>query len=149
MATAALPYMEAIVGRYLREWPAVNDLVGNRVAGKFPSSTTDPWVVVRLLDPNNAGASSEFEHLVEYMLQIDCYAGEGEGGADGGGQDEAWAIAATVRAALVEMPSAVLEEVDVTAVTFSSMPRVQDTDFKPARQRYALTAHVYAHPADG
>lgn len=140
MSVALLPNIEATVGRYLRDHEAVQAIVGTRVGGKTPATTDKPWVSVILIDPRNAGASSQFEHLVEHMVQLDCYAGEQ------GGQAEASLLARTVRAAMVAIPDVDHDNVVVSVVTFSGMPRVPDTNFKPTRERYALTAHVYAHP---
>jgi hypothetical protein len=130
---------EAIVGSYLREHP---DLIAieARVLGSAPKKTGKPWVRTTLLDPENVTGTNQVEHLVAYYMQLDCYAGSE------GGQPAAFRLAKAVRAALVDITKAELEGAVATDVEFPSMPRIPDTDFEPARERFVLDACVYMHP---
>jgi uncharacterized protein DUF3168 len=130
---------EAIVGSYLREQPDIKSLEA-RVLGKTPDTTEKPWVRVTLLDPANVTGTRKVEWLVAYYLQLDCYAGAT------GGQTEAFKLAKAVRAALVALPGSDLDDGVATDAEFLSMPRIPDTDFSPARERYVLDAEVYLHP---
>lgn len=128
--------MEKIASDYLRTRPAVEALSA-RVVGKTPSSTVDPWVRVTRLEATN-DPSSKVEHLIAYLLQLDCYAGEE------GGQPEANSLGRSVRAALVEMPGIVGGAV-VTSARIAGDIRLPDGDFEPARERVVLTARIHAH----
>jgi len=80
------------------------------------------------------------EHLIDNLLQLECYAGSGPNG-----QEEARELATEIRAALAAM-SGTFDGAVVTGVRFAGMARVPDQGLEPARQRYILTAHVYMHP---
>jgi len=135
--------MAAITCEYLRDYSGVAALVGERVATRSPApdDLDEPWVRVTPLDPENVTGTSRVEWLVSYYLQIDCYAG-----AENRFHEEAFDLARTVRAALVDMPGAFLEEAVVTDIGFASMPPRPDTDLTPARERFILDAEIYAHP---
>jgi len=128
-----IPDAEAIVASYLREE------IGERVVGKTPSDISTPWVRITQLDAVNE-SSSRPERLVDFILQLDCFAGNEIEGA----QEEASDLARAVRAALAGMEGPQDGGV-VTGVRFAGMPRVPDDSIEPARERYALTAHVYMH----
>jgi hypothetical protein len=136
-----IPDIEKIVSGYLRELAELQDLDA-RVVGKTPGSTTAPWVRVTKLDAPNV-SNARVEHLIAYLVQFDCYAGVK------GGQPEANALAALVRAALIALPATP----DLGAVVTSSVivgdGRIPDTDFEPARERVILTATVHMHPTAG
>lgn len=138
-----IPFAEEIVSTYLRQHENVEALDA-RVAGQTPPNQSRPWVRVTLLDAANVSSTAQAEHLVDFMLQLDCYAGKVATEAHEG-QAEASLLARTVRAALVEMPGADLDAI-VTSVTFSGMARIPDPSFEPARERVVLTASVVAHP---
>jgi hypothetical protein len=121
---------ELTVGAYLR------GRVDTRVVGRTPSDTSGTWVTVTMLDGRAVG-DHRSDHLVDYLLQFDIYAG---------GRPELWPLVNGVREALREMPG-VHDGVVVTGVRFAGMARIPDTDFKPARERVILTATVWAHPA--
>lgn len=133
-----IPDAEAICGAYLREQDSLVALSVN-VATQLPRTFTRPWVRVIQLD-NPAVNGSRTDHLIEYMLQFDCYAGSE------GGSPEASLVTRTVREALRALPQASLDDAVVTGVQFISCPRIPDTDFEPARERYALSALVWMHP---
>jgi hypothetical protein len=134
-----IPDGEKITSRYLREHADVAALV-DRVVGKTPDTTSTPWVRLTQLDATNAPGSRR-EHLISYLLQLDCYAG-----ADGG-QPEAKLLARTVRAALELMPDATHDGAVCTSVRIVGDVRRPDTDFEKARERVILTAIVHLHAA--
>lgn len=131
-----IPDAEKIVGKYLREH---EDLValGARVVGKTPDTTSTSWIRLTQLDDRAVG-NSRADHLIEFMLQFDCYAGKT------GGQPEASLLARTARAALADMPGAHADAV-VTGVQFLSGARLPDTAFEPARERFVRTVLVWMH----
>lgn len=139
MSGVELVNAEAVVGAYLRTHPAVVALEA-RVLGETPDSTDKPWVQVTLINPSNETRNRQVEWLVGYYLQLDCYAGKD------GGQSEAYSLASAVRSALVAITTVELDDAVATDVEFLTMPRIPDTEFEPARQRYVLDAIVYMHP---
>lgn len=126
------------MSRYLREHDAVEAL-GARVVAKTPDNVETAWIRVTQLDDRAVG-DSRSDHLIEFMLQLDIYAGRN------GGQPEASLLNRTVREALKEMPGE-HDDAVVTGVRFVSAPRIPDDQFEPARERYARTIIVWAHPA--
>lgn len=137
-----IPDAEKIVGDYLRTDPAVVAL-GAKVAGQMADSR-GPWVKITQLD-DTAVNGSRTDYLIEFMLQLDCYAGRDATAAEVGHR-EASLLSRTVRQALREMPDAQLNDAVVTGVEFVSNPRIPDTDFEPARERYARTVLIWMHP---
>jgi hypothetical protein len=93
------------------------------------------------LDAANEAISTP-EHLINYLLQFDCYAGNGENG----GQKEASDLAGTIREALDQMPRVGVEGATVTSVRFTGHARMPDTGFEPARERFIIDAVVILHP---
>jgi hypothetical protein len=114
------------------------DAIGARVVGDSPRDKSIPWVRLTQLDAQNEYDSAP-EHLIDFMLQLDIYAGEENG------QGEAHDLAVAVRTALHAMPDSDHEGGVVSCVRFTGMPRLPDTAMEPARQRYILTARVYIH----
>lgn len=132
-----IPDAEKLVSNYLRNHFDVAALAA-RVVGKTPATTTTAWVRVTQLAAN-ADLDSRADHLVNFMVQLDCYAGST------GGQPEANLLARTVREALHEMPDETFVDAVVSSARFVGMLRLPDQDFEPARERVVLTAQVYAH----
>ena len=131
----AIPDLEKVASDYLRTYAALVSL-GARVVGKSPSNTDAPWVRVTQLD---ASSDHRSDHLVDYLLQLDCYAGRT------GGQPEANSLGRSVRKALVEMPDA-SHSAEVSGVMITGHARVPDTDVdEPARERVVISAVVWAH----
>lgn len=129
---------ELIVSQYLQA------ALATRVVGRTPSNTSGTWITLTQLDARAVG-DHRSDHFVDYLLQLDVYAG---------GRPELWPLAHAARAAMRGLPGVrtatgpddeTLEAV-VTGVVFSGMARIPDTDFEPARERVVLTASVYAHP---
>lgn len=129
-----IPDIEKLVTNHLKAE------VTTRVFGETPSNQETPWVKVTQLDPRTIG-SEQADYFHAFYMQLDCYAG-GNGAQY---QGEASLLARQARAALVAMPEETFTDAVVTAVTFGSCPRIPDTEFDPARQRYILDVYVYAH----
>ncbi len=127
-----IPDGEALVTAYL------DAQTGERIVSRTPSDTSTSWVRLTQLDAANE-ANSTPEHLIEYFFQLDCYAGKS------GGHAEASTLVRTIRAALVAMPENGVDGATVSKVRFSGMPRIPDTAFEPARERFVLDAHVWMH----
>lgn len=127
-----IPDAESILTAYLAAQ------TGKRIVGETPSDLGAAWVRLTLLDASNE-ANSRPEHLIDNLLQLECYAGSGPDG-----QEEARGLAVDVRAALADL-SGPVDDAVVTAVRFAGMARVPDVALEPARQRYILTVHVYMH----
>lgn len=133
-----IPHGRKICADFLRAHDAVAAITG-RVVTRTPDETDEPWVRVTRLDAANE-VGSRPEHLIDFMIQLDCYAG-GEHGTDGG-LPEAELLARTVRAALFDdLPG----NAGVTAVRIVGDTQLPDTAFEPARDRIALTALVWMH----
>jgi hypothetical protein len=102
-----------------------------------------PWVRVTQLDGTDIGG---LEHLIDYLVQLDCYAGK-DAMDDHVGQAEASLLARTVRAVLKAAKGQTIGDAVITNVGFQGMPRIPDPDFEPARERYVLTATIHLHAA--
>lgn len=135
-----IPDGEKIIGKYLRDDTGL-DALHTRVVGNTPSSIDASWIRVSLLDATDAGGRSE--HLISYLVQIDCFASKA--GVGGSQQAEASLIARTARAALHVMPDATHDGAIVTSVVIVGMARIPDTAFEPARERVSLTATIFMH----
>jgi Protein of unknown function (DUF3168) len=130
---------EKIVGAYLRQQPAIEELKAS-VLGATPDSTANPWIRVTLIDVDNYSGTRRVEYLMGYYLQLDCYAGAT------GGQAEAWALATAARSALVAAPNADIVGALVTDVEFRTMPRSPDPELQPTRDRYIIDLMVTMRP---
>lgn len=132
--TTLSPYIEKIVSDHLRSHADVQTL-GARVVGKTPENTDTPWVRVTQLGGRDEDVPG---HFVSYLVQLDCYAGKS------GGQPEANLLQRTVRAALTEI-GGVHGDAVVSGAMVVNAARIPDEDFEEARERFALTANVWAH----
>lgn len=132
-----IPDIEAPLTSYLKAQQSIIDLEA-RVLEKTPSNIERPWVRIVQLDAKAVGGSRS-DHLIDWMVQFDCYAGKD------GGHREASALTRAVRAELVALHEREAEGVVVTGVEILSCPRIEDTDFEPARQRFSLTATIWGH----
>ena len=139
MTVEVIPDAEQIVIQHLREHP---DVVATnaRVSSKTPTTFKSPWVRVTQLDAANV-TNSPVEHLVNYFLQFDCYAGEGTQNP----QLEASQISRIVRSVLHAMPQAEIAGVVVTQVIFTSHARIPDEVMEPRRERYVLYCEARMH----
>lgn len=126
--------IEMVVGAYLRGHDDVLDIT-DRVMTRTPPTTDEAWVRLTLLTDEQRSTSLYF---VASVLQVECYAG------NAGGQSEASVLARTVRDALDDMPQAQLEDAVVTSVV-SSMRRMPDDVFEPARERYIIQSTITHH----
>lgn len=131
-----IPDGKKITADYLRVHSAVAAL-GVRVVGKTPDDRETPWVRVTQVDARNTPGSIPL-HLINYMLQLDCFVGEGAG------QPQARNLANTVLDALDQMPG-VRSGKTVSAAYPVGMTELFSTDFEPARDYVALTAEVLIH----
>jgi hypothetical protein len=127
---------EKLVSNYLRHRTDVTALQ-TRIVGKTPNDTDRSWVRVTQLDAAQ-GQQDIADHLVEFYFQLDCFAGRE------GGQPEASLLARTIRAALTEIPAEHSEGI-ATGARINGSARIPDTDFEPARERFTITATVWAH----
>lgn len=137
-----LPDVEALVGGWLTADPDFAALDA-RVAARTPDSMTRPWIRVTLLAQTDDLASG-LDYLVDFTLQLDCYAGATAQAAFTGRQ-EAWRLAATARSVLKGRQGTQADGVAVTRVAFTGHARAPDAMFEPARERYILTAEVMLH----
>lgn len=138
MTSALIPDGLAVVVERLNASSAVLAIT-ERIATSPPRGYDEPWVRVTQIDASNS-PQSQFEHLIEFILQIDCYAGKT------GGSVEASLLARTVRAEVIAMPHATYDDVVVSNARVLSMPSIPDRAIEPARERYALTASIHMHP---
>lgn len=137
-----LPDVEALVGGWLTASPLITGMDA-RVAARTPDSMTRPWVRVTLLTAEDDPAS-QVEYLVDYGLQLDCYAGSTSMAAYTG-RAEAGLLARRVRAVLKAQQGVSADGVVVTRVRFPGFARLPDTAYEPARERYVITVEVLAH----
>jgi len=137
MSATVIPDAEKFVGEFLRSHPDIV-LLDARVAGRLPTAFVKPWVKVQQIDATSRTGS--VEHLINYLLQFDCYAGEGDNG-----QAQASLLSRTVRSILHGMQDQVIDGVTVSQVTFTSHARIPDEAFEPWRERYIIDAEVTAH----
>lgn len=112
------------------------------VVPETPDDTSEPWVKVIQIDSAQI-SGMDADTFNVYFLQLDCYP-SGDGVEH---QEEASDLARETRAALVAMPDATHTDAVVTAVRFGGSRRMPDEEFEPPRQRYIISANVYAHPA--
>lgn len=133
--------IEKLVAGYLRDHEDIEAL-DTRIRATTPGAQTGgtvlPWVRVTMLDTRRVTRSN---WLINYLVQLDVYAGAT------GGQPEAVLHARTIDDVLDRMPGPHDDGV-VTKVT-TSMLRLPDGDFEPARERIVLTAEIHAHPVPG
>jgi hypothetical protein len=142
MTLTVLPNIEAIVGTVLRTHPDIAAL-GVNVAGRTPATTTGPWIRVTLIATLDS-ATSQIEHLVQYVVQVECFAGKTATDSFTG-QAEAWNLKAAARAVLKSTEGTTVAGAVITQVTFSGDSRIPDTSMEPARERYILVVEIRAH----
>jgi glucose-6-phosphate dehydrogenase assembly protein OpcA len=123
---------EKLISGYLRSE------TGERLVGKTPSNTDEAWVRLTQLDAR-AIDDHRSDHLIQYYVQLDCYASED------GGQPEANLLGRTIREALVDMPNHSHADGTVTGVSIRGHGRSPDPDFEPARERVIIMAFVWVH----
>jgi hypothetical protein len=140
-----IPDAEALLGTLIREHPDVV-AIGANASGIVPSTTAKPWVRVTQLDARKVPGERP-DYLVDYMVQLDCWAGTDAMDAHAG-QAEASTLARTVRAVLDEAQGQTLDdEAILTYALVTNMARVPDEEFEPARERFAITASICMRPA--
>lgn len=139
-----IPDAEVLIGGWLRTHPDIMDLDA-RVAPRTPDSTSKPWIRVTVIDDGDSTVGHD--HLIEYMVQLDCYAGN-EAMAAYTAQAEASLLYRTARAVLKSKKGTRSDGVVVTSVECRGA-RVPDTSVEPARERFLATATVMAHAVQG
>jgi hypothetical protein len=139
---AVLPNIEAIVGSILRTHSDIAAL-GANVAGRTPATTTGPWIRVTLMAATDS-TSSQIERLVQYVIQLECFAGKAATDSFVG-QAEAWGLKAATRAVLKSIEGTITGGAVITEVTFLGDSRIPDTTMEPARERYILLVAIRAH----
>lgn len=132
-----LPDIEALVGNALRNHDAIQALDA-RVGRRKPRTTTRPWIRVTKLDGIDR---SGIEHLIAYLLQIDCFAGQDTATP----AEEAQLLSASARAVLKALQGTVIEQVAIGRVRFTGDLPAPDNTMEPARERYVLTVEIVAH----
>lgn len=142
MSVETILDLEQITGTYLRAHPDIVALDA-RVAGQLPKTFTKPWVRVTQIDALNATDNLRAEHLVSYLMQLDCYAGAETDNA----QSQASTLGRTVRGVLVDMQDQTLDGAVITGCAVRNDARLPDLDFDPPRERRVLTMEIWAHRA--
>lgn len=138
----AIPDAEALVAGWLRDDVSI-EAMDARVASETPKTMQRPWIRVTQLDATD-DARSSIEHLLTFMVQLDCYAGEIATTAHAA-PAEASLLARRARAVLKDTCGQVLDGVVVSQVRFTGHLRLPDTTMEPARQRVIVTAEVTLH----
>ena len=133
-----IPFMEKILGDYLRSAPDVAAIVGDRVATKNPRTLDDPWVRVTVYDDPPTGRSSA-DHHIAFHVQLDCFAGKE------GTQSEASLLARTVRSLLGEMVRHDFDGAALSGAKATGSRFLPDENFDPDMDRYVVTGIVWAH----
>lgn len=123
---------------HLRDQESVTDIVSRRLVVSTPKDISTPWVRVVKLD---ALSTDPADHLTDFLLQLDAYAGES------GGHPEAVRLGRAVRAALGNMPG-VHDGAVVTGVQIRGDNESPDTDLKPPRDHVRLTVQVWAYTSE-
>lgn len=141
MTLATLPDVESLVGSWLTSHPDIAAM-NARVAARTPDSMTRPWVRITLLVADDVARG--LDYLVDFTLQLDCYAGSTAMAAFTG-RLEAWLLASRVRAVLRSKEGTVADGVVVSRVAVPGHARLPDTAYEPARERYVLTTDILLH----
>jgi methionine synthase I (cobalamin-dependent) len=127
MSLTLIPDIEKVCADYLRAHADVVAL-NTRIRVTTPPDKSTSWVLITKID---APQVNHPDHLVQFMVQFDCYAGAT------GGVPEVNTLERTVRAVLGTLPNA--------GVQILGGPRQVDTGMEPARDRVILTAYIWAH----
>jgi hypothetical protein len=139
-AVAQIPDLERIAGDFLREHPGIQPLA--RVSGTLPKSFASAWVKVCQLDARPEQTFTA-EHLISYLIQLDCYAGSDPEGA----QAQAATLARAARAAIHQLAGQTVDGAAVGRVAVTADARIPDTSFAPPRERRIVTVEIHAHVA--
>lgn len=137
-----IPFIEKVLGDYLRGRSDVSAITGTRVATKTPPTLDDPWIRITLLDDPPVGKSTA-DHLIAFYADIECFAGRK------GSRSEANLLARTVRAALGEIKDGEYTETVISGARVEGSRPRPDTIFEPTMDRYIVTATIWAHAAVG
>lgn len=130
-----VPDVEAVLVAHLKADDAVAAIT-DRVTTATPSSITEPWVRVTLID--SPSTTKPVDHALECYVQVDCFAGKS------GNSVSASLLARTVRQSLstaheISHAGAVVSGADL------SHSHAIDTSVEPAMHYYSVTGRVWMH----
>jgi hypothetical protein len=131
-----IPDGKRIVADYLREDARVASFTSS-VRTTSPSDTSHAWVKITQISALQA-PEDPTDHLIEFVLQFDCYAGKM------GGPPEAADLSYAVRDALVALRGSQNGAV-VTAARILEHSDLPDETFEPERERMIVTSSVFMH----
>jgi hypothetical protein len=145
MDLRVMPDAKELVAAYLRDQPEVQALLEDRVYGEIPDPAVYPLAVLTVVP--SAGQAVR-ERLDEVHLQVDAWSMLRE---EGGSPEEAQAIAAVLRAAILAeeritgaQPVAV--PIAVVQGTRDVMGPQELPDPVTARPRYLFEVAIFLHP---
>lgn len=137
MTVGIAPDIEVIVKDFLRGQAAVQAL-NTRFVSEHPKEgdRDQSWVLVAdLADPGD-----NIDHLIEFMVQLDFYAGKDDG------TPQLKTLVRIVRSALRGINTAThASGVVVTGYEWHGGPRGWDPEMKPPRRRWPCTVTFWAH----
>jgi hypothetical protein len=127
---------ERLLSAYLRAWPAVTAIVGDRVYTDLPSRATFP--LIRLTQLGGRPLYSNPLYIDEAFIQIDAY---------GGPKVIARQIVDVVREALVTSQFITKHDTGtVSNVVFGELAYIPDDTYDPAKPRYTAEVSILTHP---
>lgn len=133
MPARLLPNIESLVVAVLRANADIVALVGDRVGTELYAGAAAA-IQVHLITSDEIVA----RHLDGTRVQVDGW---------GGSKLDAWTVAATARAVLVEYDGVVGSIGVMTGARTLAGPQwLPDSTFEPPRARYVTDLEVYAHP---
>lgn len=129
---------ERLLSAWLRNRPAVQAIVADRVYTELPATPTFPSIRLTLIDgePTAPTWQPSLHHHADHV-QIECY---------GGPKKQARDLEDTVSAELAAGIVGVHDLGAVTGVTFGQRPYVPDDTFNPPRPRYIRDVTLYTRP---
>lgn len=133
MALQVLVDAEKLVSEYLRARPEVTELVGNRTYTEIPAEPAWPIVVLHRF----GGTPKISEHLDVAHIHFDAY---------GGSKFEARRLAATVFAAVHDLPKQGVLELGVVTDVRNLLGLVWSRDPETNRARYLFELAIDIHP---
>lgn len=130
-----LPSMEVVTVAYLRDVVEGTDYEDAPIATQVPRNLEQ--VFLRVTDIGGSQITVP-ARLYDTTVQIDAYGGPGREG-----ESQADELSRIVREAMPAMRS---EDCVITRVTTSSLGRLPDEGFEPARPRFIVQATIRWHP---
>lgn len=139
MPLRLMPDAEQVTRTFLAADTDVATAVADRIYTVLPA--TKVWPLVRLTrvgGPTDATPDDDAALRDRALIQVEVY---------GGPKAQAWAIASTVRAVLLERMKGLHSAAWVERVTLGDTRYLPDESFDPARPRVLFDATVYLRPA--